>query len=113
VGQHTITYIKRSERDHTGRCACGWVPDIRRTYKTQQMVEDEVLKHLNLVERVRFHNAWGRTPSLLAQADYYAQRSEDPNESTEHRMLWRQLEVELRHRLGHIPTPEEAPELPL
>lgn len=98
MGNHKITWhrLEGGIAKHAAVCRCGW----RSSKQTVlQVVEDEVLKHGEEVERLR---AWlgTRTPSLKAQYDYYKEKAEDPSESESARALWKQLAQELSVRLN-------------
>lgn len=110
---HKVTFIKRSEMDHTARCqTCGWTPDVKRRYVTRQMVEDEVAKHHAENNRVKMLLR-SKVTSLEKERDHAEAKMNDPNVPDNERSTWRILYEDLSARCGHTPTPEEQPELPL
>lgn len=107
---HEIEYWERTPFDHGATCRCGWSPDPRKAYRTKQMVEDEVRKHEQMVERVNLHLG-SRNPSLKSQHAYYEQMANDSNVSAADRELWRILADGLASRLGKPVSDEDQPQL--
>ena len=67
--------------------------------KHRWQVEEWMDKHLVEVERIKNHFA-NRNPSLRDQRKHYLQMENDPDVSEYDRGLWKQLRVQLDHRLG-------------
>jgi hypothetical protein len=110
MGQHQIQHIVRNEYDRTARCTCGWTPDPSKTFRTKDMVMDQVRQHERIVERARIAANRG-AGSISADLRHFDAMAANPNVSAEHRALWRQLAEELRARLGTKPTDDEQPSL--
>lgn len=107
---HTIRIDERHPFDWWAACTCGWTPDLRRKYRTKQMVEDEISKHTRLVERARLHLRRG-TGNIKTERDYYQKMADDENVSAIDRRLWQQLADGLNSRLGKPGTEHVQEEL--
>lgn len=82
---------------HRAVCSCrGWASPV---VATQQLAEDEALRHLRNVEKARAAMSTS-TPSLKSQHAWYQKQAEDTEQSPEYRAMWRQLAAELENRLG-------------
>lgn len=107
MSNHIFTYFEVSNMTptrHYARCTCGHVTD---RHVQKQVVEDETMKHLEYIERVKAHLGT-RNPSLKSQRDYYRDQAE--NGTPELRRLWKQLADELSDRLGdNAPKWEQPP----
>lgn len=102
---HKVTIDQTDHWTWWARCNCGWTPDPRRTYRTRQMIEDEVAKHDRIVERAK-HHLRKSMPSLKVERDYYEEMANNPEVPEADRRLWRQLADGLNSRLGK-PGPEQ------
>lgn len=109
---HTTEIYEVKPWDWSGRCSCGWGPDLRKKYRTRQMVEDEVMKHDRLVEQARHHLKRGNG-SLKAERDYYEAMAVSLMVSDADRALWQVLADGLNSRLGKPNSEPEDIELPL
>lgn len=109
---HEVTIYQREPWDWFASCRCGWTPDLRKKYRTEQMVEDEVAKHDRLVEQARLHLRRG-SQSLKAERDYYEAMAVSATVTDQDKALWQMLADGLNSRLGKPNSEPQDVELPL
>lgn len=97
---HRITYEAPSPFEQYARCRCGYTTEKMRT---RDMVEDEVAKHQDQVERIRLQLGT-KNPTLKSQARYFREMADDPNVSPHDRRWWDRLATELEQRIGATPA---------
>lgn len=105
MGSHKTTVVPTETQEFYGSCTCRWV--TMKHYSTAQEAEDEIIKHLAVVEKTRAYTR-RMPPSLKESRDYYRRMADDPSTPEDVRPLWAQLANELDKRLNDGPTPYEG-----
>jgi hypothetical protein len=93
MSNHKTKY-KRYGDDYRAECSC------RQNSKlgTRTDAEDWIVRHHQQVQQARAH-LMGRNPSLYNQYTYFRRQEQDPANSEEDRVLWKQLADEIQVRL--------------
>lgn len=93
---------------YVARCNCRWTGKQTRQ---KWEAEDEEREHQEKVQRVlALLRPRAHTASLVkSERDYYREKADDPDETEENRVLWRQLADELDTRVrDRRPTQDEG-----
>lgn len=102
MAEHRITYLNLNPPFLCGaRCQCGWTAERSTTW---QKIEDQIMKHDVMVQRVRAQLG-SKRPSLRSQRDYYRDMANDTDNPAHERELWGKLADELDQRLNDQAPP--------